>query len=186
MSVSEMVQRRMINFGGQFYHVHDEILSIKLWKLPPGLTSNLYRILNAQQVTMIQEVSTYTGILDDIKGDPVMVHDEDIVRQANIFPLLFTISAQAAEQRTFYFLMTALIIPTFQKMFVRPRFSCIQNCLVGKFSWTSHARKYSNVKLTLHVYFSIRCDVPFHCDCAKCFKGTDTQAIVVPTNTHSI
>lgn len=99
MSVSEMIEREMIVLKNQRYHVHDYIKSIKLLKLPPGITSNLYRILNAQQVTMVQDVSNYTGILNNIGGDPVMVQDEDIIRQTNIFPLVFKVSAQAAEQR---------------------------------------------------------------------------------------
>jgi hypothetical protein len=86
----------------QLYYVHPEILSVKLWKLPFGLVSNLYRVLNAQQQTMVQDVSTYAGLLIQENGDQVMVQDEDIIRHANAFPLIFKVRAQATEQGTIF------------------------------------------------------------------------------------
>lgn len=102
MSIAEMIERELLYRENDLYKVDPDILDIQLWKLPPGLTSNLYRILNAQQNTMVQDVVSYSGILNNADGDPVCLHDEDIVRQANMFPLVFNVEAQAIEQRNFF------------------------------------------------------------------------------------
>lgn len=88
----------MIDFKDNRYYVNPDILSIDLWRLPEGITSNLFRVLNAQQDVSIEYIVGYNGILVEENGDMITLQDEDVVRQANMFPLVFKIQAQAIEQ----------------------------------------------------------------------------------------
>lgn len=101
MSITEILNRQMIYFARDRYYVNQDILNIDLWRLPEGLTSNLFRVLNSQQDVSIEYIVNYNGLAVEKNGDPITLRDEDIVRTANIFPLVFKIQAQAIEQSKF-------------------------------------------------------------------------------------
>ncbi|KAI6195432.1 hypothetical protein M3Y96_01230700 [Aphelenchoides besseyi] len=100
MSIIECVDLGLIVYRDGSFFVREEIRDICLWHLPRGLTSNLYRLLACESISLIQDVARHSGILLDYNGQPIMLADEDIVRQANCWSMIFEIRAQSTEQHS--------------------------------------------------------------------------------------
>lgn len=100
MSLADCIDAGLIVMGHDHcYYVIDAILAIKLWRLPPGLTSNMFRLLNAKSKATVTEVAQHVGVhVDRDTQTRMKVTEEDIVRQANCFPFVFELNAQAAQQ----------------------------------------------------------------------------------------
>ncbi|KAI6198106.1 hypothetical protein M3Y94_01305500 [Aphelenchoides besseyi] len=63
MSIIECVDLGLILYRSGSFFVREEIRDICLWHLPRGLTSNLYRLLACESISLIQDVARHSGIL---------------------------------------------------------------------------------------------------------------------------
>ena len=86
LSLDECVDEQLIvRKSDDRYHVADFIRNIQLWQLPPGLTSNVFRLLSAEGKATITEVAQHVGVHVDSKTHAAMhVTEEDIVRQVEM------------------------------------------------------------------------------------------------------
>lgn len=64
-------------------------------------SSNLFRLLFTEQTCSVSEITQQSSLLLDMNGHPVMVGEEDVIRQANCFPFLFEVKAHTSEQSEF-------------------------------------------------------------------------------------
>ncbi|KAI6207339.1 hypothetical protein M3Y99_01844800 [Aphelenchoides fujianensis] len=100
MSLIDCLETKLISQQGERYFVHPDIAAIQLWRIPLGLTSNMLRMLLNEKSLLVQEISRQNGLLLDSFGRTVVVQDFDVVRQANCWPTLFFIRAEASEQQS--------------------------------------------------------------------------------------
>ncbi|KAI6227282.1 hypothetical protein M3Y99_01272600 [Aphelenchoides fujianensis] len=100
MSLLDCVESGLIVAKGGRFCVRKDFLDLQLWHVPIGLTSNLFRMLFCYSTCSVQELVQQNSLLKDQDGQPVMVSEEDVIRQANCFPFLFEVTAQSNEQNS--------------------------------------------------------------------------------------
>ncbi|KAI6202631.1 hypothetical protein M3Y99_01869600 [Aphelenchoides fujianensis] len=100
MSMLDCVESGLIVAKQGRFHVRKDFLDLQLWHVPIGLTSNLFRMLFCYSTCSVQELVQQNSLLKDQDGHPVLVSEEDVIRQANCFPFLFEIAAQSNEQNS--------------------------------------------------------------------------------------
>ncbi|CAD5207250.1 unnamed protein product [Bursaphelenchus okinawaensis] len=98
-SLAECVRRGLITAekrpNGTIYRALQAVVDVELWSLPPGLPSNLFRVLSSfgeQQLSLLMD---RTDICLDDKSDFLdeQVNAADFIRIANNFPLIFKLNS---------------------------------------------------------------------------------------------
>ncbi|KAI6238421.1 hypothetical protein M3Y99_00693800 [Aphelenchoides fujianensis] len=100
LSLLECLESGLIVARQGRFHVRNDFLDLQLWHVPIGLTSNLFRMLFCYSTCSVQELVQQNSLLKDQDGYPVMVSEEDVIRQANCFPFLFEVTAPSNEQNS--------------------------------------------------------------------------------------
>ncbi|CAD5211447.1 unnamed protein product [Bursaphelenchus xylophilus] len=131
-SMAECVRRGLLIKEGTLtkplFRTNDAIRSLDLWRLPPGLPSNLFRVLNTFGEQKLCELVSRTDICLDANGDFLReeLHMADFVRLANNFPLVFQLNShdkQVYSQEVLTSLRLERECPTWKVLLDCPNYS---------------------------------------------------------------